>query len=360
MNTSHPLPLRSRMGVALVDRPRAWQTQLQRTADRRLPPWALLRNRNDAIELGPQNKGAKLLRTGTASLVAVLGAPRTGRTLTSRMVADWPIALACEPQIRRDAQKPRVSFVIPHRGTERLPHLNTVIQSLFAQQNCHCEIIIVDQDTQPSLRNSLPVGVVYVVDPISSPDALFNRSSALNAGARAAQGDILVLHDGDFVVPSDYASEIEKTVSDGYKVVNLKRFVAYLDQETTARIFESRSIPQRLTPEELVANLCGGGSVAIEKEAFWSIGGMDPAFVGWGGEDEEFWDRCFELKVWDWAYMPVLHLWHSSQPGKRAVAGRGLHTYDYFQKRMAVPRQQRVKELVAKSSHSIQISECIQ
>ena len=38
-------------------------------------------------------------------------------------------------------------------------------------------------------------------------------------------------------------------------------------------------------------NLEGGGSVAVDRAAFFAIGGFDEAFVGWGGEDNEFWER---------------------------------------------------------------------
>jgi hypothetical protein len=43
---------------------------------------------------------------------------------------------------------------------------------------------------------------------------------------------------------------------------------------------------------------------------------MDESFIGWGGEDNEFWERAATLKVWPWADLPLIHLWHSAQPGK--------------------------------------------
>ena len=43
---------------------------------------------------------------------------------------------------------------------------------------------------------------------------------------------------------------------------------------------------------------------------------MDEGFTGWGGEDNEFWDRCLTLPTWIWGYEPIVHLWHKSQPLK--------------------------------------------
>jgi GT2 family glycosyltransferase len=69
-------------------------------------------------------------------------------------------------------------------------------------------------------------------------------------------------------------------------------------------------------PETIVQNLEGGGSVAIIREAYERIGGMDESFIGWGGEDNEFWERAQTCKVWPYGCLPLVHLWHPSQPGK--------------------------------------------
>ena len=40
-----------------------------------------------------------------------------------------------------------------------------------------------------------------------------------------------------------------------------------------------------------------GGTIALEREAYFEIGGYDECFVGWGGEDNEFFQRCQTTKV---------------------------------------------------------------
>lgn len=71
-----------------------------------------------------------------------------------------------------------------------------------------------------------------------------------------------------------------------------------------------------MPPDYIVQNLEAGGSMAISAAGFEAIGGMDEGFVGWGGEDNEFWDRCLTLPTWIWGYEPIVHLWHRSQPLK--------------------------------------------
>jgi predicted glycosyltransferase involved in capsule biosynthesis len=75
---------------------------------------------------------------------------------------------------------------------------------------------------------------------------------------------------------------------------------------------------------------------------------MDEEFVGWGGEDTEFWDRCQTLRVANHTYMPIVHLWHPSQPGKAAYrngSGFGTHTGALYERQMAIPRCERIAAL---------------
>ena len=102
--------------------------------------------------------------------------------------------------------------------------------------------------------------------------------------------------------------------------------------------------------EEVIENLCGGGSLAVSREVYWEIGGMDEAFVGWGGEDLEFWDRCLTRKLWEYAHMPCVHLRHAPQPGKRAANGEGALTAELTAHRLAIPAEERIRELCSRQN----------
>ena len=72
-------------------------------------------------------------------------------------------------------------------------------------------------------------------------------------------------------------------------------------------------------------------------------GGMDEAFVGWGGEDVEFWERVRTRKVWPYGYLPLIHLWHPAQPGKwPAKETPGM---ERMRERAALPPEERIREL---------------
>ncbi len=70
-------------------------------------------------------------------------------------------------------------------------------------------------------------------------------------------------------------------------------------------------------------NAEAGGSIALSRDAFHAIGGYDESFVGWGGEDNEFWERAQTRRVWPYGYLPFVHLWHAPQPEKLQPSRRG-------------------------------------
>ncbi len=89
-------------------------------------------------------------------------------------------------------------------------------------------------------------------------------------------------------------------------------------------------------------NLEAGGSFAITGKAYFEIGGFDESFVGWGGEDNEFWERAQTLKLWPYGYLPLVHLWHEAQLGK---FDQQRQTAELFERRSAIAVEERIEEL---------------
>ena len=308
-----------------------------------LPGWARNANRNDQIHCGPAGEGVVCDWEHTRDLHVTKVFPTLSVVLLKRMLRDWPIELRESPVDSR--QSPEISFVIGHRGTTRLPHLLLTLKSIAAQSGVRCECIVVEQSFEQQLQNVIPPWVRYHFNRTPSADYLYNRSWALNEGVRLATGDLVVLHDGDMLVPAQYAAEIMHQFRSGHDVINLKRFICYLDEVSTSRVFRDQALTGPLRSEHVVSNLCAGGSVSVSRDAYWALGGMDEDFVGWGGEDTEFWDRCQNLRVANHTYMPIVHLWHPSQPGKAAVNGLGKSTAELYTRRMRISTSKRIEEL---------------
>jgi hypothetical protein len=306
--------LKQKLGTVIYDLPRfVWSM-------RPSPPhaWVSMRNRNERVSepdrrLGTGD-GLRCDWQWTTDLHIAKIFPSLGGALMKRALRDWPIEFQTAPILRDES--PELSFIIGHRGLDRLPHLLLTIQSIASQQHTAVECIVVEQAASPDIKSHLPSWVRYVHTPLADADIPYCRSWAFNVGAREANGKVLVLHDNDMLVPRTYAAEILARQHRGSEVINLKRFIFYLSKEHSNGVLSrERSISDQ-PPDTVVQNLEAGGSVAISREAYFAIGGFDESFIGWGGEDNEFWERAATRRVWPYGYIPIVHLWHPSQPGK--------------------------------------------
>ena len=300
-------------------------------------------NRNERLDLPPDGCGVRCDWQWTSDLHAPKQLPSLGLGLLRRSLGEHPIQRRAEPS--SPSRTPDITFLIGHRGLSRLQHLLATLESIAGQRDVAFECVVVEQDEVPAARERLPHWVRHVHTPPPVPGMPYCRAWTYNAGARHARGRILVLHDNDMLVPMDYGREIARRVDEGSEIVNLKRFVFYLGEVHTGRIFERGAAIDTSPPEAIVQNLEAGGSVAITAEAYQRIGGMDEGFVGWGGEDNEFWERAQTLSVWPYGYLPLVHLWHAPQPEK---VQQQPATLDYYRARSKVPAAVRIEELTAR------------
>ena len=317
-----------------------------------------LANRNELLEAAPDGVGYRCDWQWTSDLYAPVIMPMLGQRLMKRALANHPIRRTASADNVADVQ-PQVTFLIGHRGMARLPHLLATLQSIAAQNGAVVECIVIEQDTVSKLRSFLPTWVRLVHTPPPVPDMPYCRSWTFNVGAKHARASVLVLHDNDMLVPVDYAISILDRIQRGYDVVNLKRFIFYLTQAHTEAVFTAKADLIDAAPEVIVQNLEGGGSVAITRTGFDRIGGMDESFIGWGGEDNEFWERAQTLRVWPWANMPIVHLWHAAQPGKQNT---DHETARHYQRMTTIPPQERIRRLMRVSRGQMQgpgdLNEC--
>lgn len=273
-----------------------------------------IRNRTEQLERSPDGTGYRCNWHWTSELHVPKVLPFLGRWLMWRALDDHPVRRLSQPGFI--SEQPQVSFIIGHRGMARLPHLMATLESIAGQEDAKFECIVVEQEIDSPLSGKLPAWVKHIHTPPPSPDMPYCRSWAFNVAVKEARGRVFVLHDNDMLVPANYAAQVLARVIQGYEVINLKRFIFYLGQEHSQNVFDGKAGLLEGAPQAVVQNLEAGGSVAITREAYERIGGMDESFIGWGGEDNEFWERAQTCKVWSYGYLPIVHLWHPPQPGK--------------------------------------------
>lgn len=328
------LSFRHRLGVWIKDRPR-YEWALRRP----VPTYLALCNRQEVLDPAPQALGYACRWAFTSQLHAPKVQPRLGQRLLQRCLEHAPIGRSTTPPLFQ--QDPQISVLIGHRGLERLPLLLNTLESLAAQLHVRFECLVIEHDTCVTIADHLPPWVRHVHD-VTESDTPYNRSQAFNVGAKHAKAPVLLLHDNDMLVPAEYLYRILHRLSLGYAVVNPKRYVFYLSQSHTQALLSDETNLSLYPPESIVQNLEAGGSMAITRVAYDAIGGMDESFVGWGGEDNEFWDRCRTLPTWIWGYEPIVHLWHASQPEKLLVHNPNL---DRLTDHLQLPVTQRIDRL---------------
>jgi len=306
--------------------------------------WTLYRNRHEQLLTDSRGRGACLDEPWSYDLYLPKVYPRCGRQLMRRSLIQWPIQM--EEALTESQSDVDVSFLIGHRGEQRLPHLLDTLRSIAGQQDVNVEAIVVEQSNESQIGSTLPDWVKHLHTPPPVDDMPYCRSWAFNIAARHARGRVLVLHDNDMLVPAAYARQATELHDQGYEVINLKRFIYYLDQPSSNRFGSNETLSDnRMSFDNVVQNLMAGGSIIVSREVFFQIGGFDEAFVGWGGEDNEFWDRAQTRRVWPYGFLPIIHLWHPSQAEKDDAQRQ---TANLLSKRQSIASTTRCRELAAR------------
>lgn len=325
-STEPPLRrLRQRAGALLYDWP-PFERRLRSGA------WLEIRNRHERVVSDGRGVRCEWRYTSDLHIARVL--PSAGARLMRRAFEEWPVVM-------RDAPlpgEPRVSFLIGHRGAERTPHLLATLRSI-AGQSVPVECIVVEQSASREL--DVPPWVRYVHTPVPAEQP-YSRAQAFNAAARHARTRVLICHDNDMLVPERYAVEALARIDEGWRFLDLKRFLFYLDEHETARVFAGEAL--RTNVATTIVQNARGGSIVADAEAYRAIGGFDPAFVGWGGEDNDFWDRAETTeRVYAFGCLPMIHLHHAFQQGKWSDASEAVARYRALE---SVPPRERIARLL--------------
>ena len=336
--------LRQLMGVAVLDWPHFQKVLWEPTSagQATAPGWVALHNRIEQLSTNPHGPGVRCDWQWGSELHACTVWPSLGRQLMRKALHDWPIKFANIPP---RSSGPRVSFIFAHGGRSRLPQLQRTIQSVFAQQEVEIECVVVDQSPVP-LIGELPAQVVYRHLSKEGVPSGWHKSWAYNVGARLASGEILVFQDGDICVPQRYGAEVARTIlKEGYDAASLQRFLFYLDPQATRQMDVIDHPNLRQNPERVFQNW-KGGTIAVRRDAFFSLGGFDEGFVDWGGEDDEFFDRCSAVRHCRFGFLPFVHLWHRPQPDRKVSDNPNISQIMPW--RMQLPVGDRIAELTAR------------
>jgi len=160
---------------------------------------------------------------------------------------------------------------------------------------------------------NFPDAQICVAD---TADIAFNRGGARNHGVEMSAWDLLCLADADTVPQVAAVSESLEAVAEREAPWALPYRTYYnLGEEATDRVLRypvGSSVPEPGTEDvEHTLTDSVAGCVILRRDLFDEVGGYDPRFMGWGGEDVAF-ARTLDLVAGARRRSDshLCHLWH--------------------------------------------------
>jgi hypothetical protein len=289
--------------------------------------WPDLCNRSEAVTKCDDGIG-RICHWSDSSLLTVCRLfPKTGGRLLRQV---WSPRMAAPPA--------PLSILLPVRGRERFEAVSCVAHAMSQLAGPDSEVLICEHAAVPQYDQPWPEGIRHVHVPAEEGRA-FNKSRAMNAGARVARHPVLLLHDADVVPSPDYLCRSLELLSRGWEAVRPIRFLFLLDDGQT-RHYLKRGAQEEIREIPGVQQNNPGLSTFVRRDTYMELGGHDERFEGWGGEDLEFLDRLRTRKLYPGAFLPAIHLWHPPADQKQS----GHRNNDLLRRILQEPADRRIAQ----------------
>lgn len=220
------------------------------------------------------------------------------------------------------------SVILPWRGGKPIREalLTNLLNCLKVQDHGNhsaqvgFELIIVEQVTEESaeqaqatVKELVPQELApYTYIGLKTKSPHFNKSWCMNVGARTAKYNDLIFMDADSLFGADYLKTIDHQVN-GTPTTHSKIMVAW--NYLIGLPGKDNPISRHLRPDML--RTLGGIWYANKDFYFGKFGGMNENFEGYGGEDNEAYERaCSILGLSNLSYIgyPIAHQYHDWEP----------------------------------------------
>tara|TARA_R110002096_G_C14584144_1_gene721513 strand:+ start:776 stop:1699 length:924 start_codon:yes stop_codon:yes gene_type:complete len=148
----------------------------------------------------------------------------------------------------------------------------------------------------------------------------FNKCLGLNLGAILSnKSDSFLFHDIDCVIKSDFFNKLKENIEQK-KSKAIQCFhggrVLYLNDDLTNQVINEKTKVDSLSLDvngvsEPVCFGATGGSIYVEKDLFFEIGGYDPElFYGYAPEDTFFWSKIDLIETMHISDNPKIDIFH--------------------------------------------------
>jgi hypothetical protein len=231
----------------------------------------------------------------------------------------------------------KVSVIVPHAGPERLQHLAASLATLRQRSGIH-EVIVVELGRVPVARELARQWAdkhLFVAH-----EGPFERARAFNAAQAVAEGELLLWHDGDILIPPEFVPRATQELLQGrldYLVPYT--WVRYLSAADSARVIQGAADPADCVHDTALHSGTGasGGIGLVRRDFLQRHGGFVEGFIGWGGEDNAWMHkvrllgRVASTRRND---QNVYHLFHNGTNGNQL--GAAAHANPYYTANLAL------------------------
>ncbi len=153
----------------------------------------------------------------------------------------------------------------------------------------------------------------WAVTLASNHEHPFSRARACNEGVAKTAGPVVVINDADSLCPPDQLREAVRLAQAEPGLVWAYTLYQRLTREDTAIVHEYADALKAEDIEWKATHTVSTGCVAIRRDCYDQVGGMDEGFTDWGYEDMVFANRCKTYWTPRWVEGPLFHLWHGER-----------------------------------------------
>lgn len=169
----------------------------------------------------------------------------------------------------------------------------------------------------------------------------WTKGGAFHNGVKLAEGSTLVLADADsFILDPDELAALVARVDrrGGVPWIMPHRYVHRVSKAATERIYEDGIIDIHDIQYPIYGGCVGGGMTILTRTAWKKVKGVDPRFVGWGGEDRCFgWALSSLVPEGQRGSARLLHLWHPIQGPRLRMSPETLNLINEYRHAKSAP-----------------------
>lgn len=168
------------------------------------------------------------------------------------------------------------------------------------------------------------------------PTGTWSKGATANPAIMAADADVVIVADADSYV-DDVALRwaINHAEAGGWAMAHT--MIRRYSREATEAIYTGGRC--RRTEKGDYPGVAGGGIVIAHRDAWRTVGGFDPRFTDWGGEDYALGVALKSLvgPVKQRRTSPLLHLWHPPAEHKNDVTDGTRALWDRYRRTWRTP-----------------------